>query len=246
MERKTVVTFAEAFINLKAFRGKEDQTSFNSYMQEVFPELRQYIDRQLDLAITRKAIPEGKFQTDDFLDDLYIKAYDHIHNLEEHINFKVWLYREADALLNDAMVEEEFDEFFMKNYADYKLDELEEMEENFSTDGDGDLVMEEELDDQSYHKNDYELKDIFVDDEEEDHIIKALDDQLDKERFNDHVKVILPKLPSVMASILDMYSLQKLNEHEIASIKNLSVEKVKAYINEAKRLIKTTIKNSFL
>lgn len=246
MERKTVISFSQAFINLKAFRGKEDQTSFSNYMQEVFPELRLYIDRQLDLAIERKTIPQGKFQTDDFLDDLYIKAYDHIQNLEEHVNFKVWLYREVDSLLSDAMEEEEFDEFFIKNMADYKQDELDEMEENFSTDGDGDFVMEEELDDQSYHKNDYELRNVFVDNEEEDHIIQALDEQLSKERFNEHVKVVLPKLPSVMASILDMYSLQKLTEHEIASIKNLSVDKVKAYLGEAKRMIKAAIKNRFL
>ncbi|MEZ5022249.1 MAG: hypothetical protein R2728_03105 [Chitinophagales bacterium] len=73
----------------------------------------------------------------------------------------------------------------IKNMADYKRDELGKWK-NFSTDGDGDFVMEEELDDQSYHKNDYELSDVFVDNEEEDHIIQTLDEKLSKERFNEH------------------------------------------------------------
>ena len=56
------------------------------------------------------------------------------------------------------------------------------MEEKYSIDGGGDFVMIAELDDLSYAKNDYTLRDAFVEDKGKG-IIEKLDQELEKTRL---------------------------------------------------------------
>lgn len=241
----TKITISQAVYTLRKLKEKDDQSSFNLYIQEVFPQISSYLETQLDLAIKKHNLHEGKYKVADFMDELYIKAYDHIHEIEDGEFFRIWLYRTADKLLADAITEDEFDDFFFKNIDEFTQAEWDEMEEHYSTDGDGDFVMEEELDDLSYDKNDYVLRDVFVEDDEEKDIISAIDKKIGHQKFNSHVQSIMPKLSKLSASVLELFSRQKLNHQEIAEIKGISVEQVQQYLDEARKAIKLSLKNRF-
>lgn len=239
------IKFTEAFYTLRSYKEQDDQTSFNLYIQKVIPEITAYIQKQLNIAIERGSIYKGKHKAEEIIDELYIKAYEHIQNIEKSEFFKIWLYRTANQLLSDLITEDQFDEFFFQNIDKLTKSEWAEMEENYSTDGDGDFVMLEELDDISYPKNDYELRDILIEADEEEHIIKDLDDKIGLDRINKHIRMLLPKLPADTASILDLFSQQKLSKEEIADIKNISVKAVQDYLNEARNLIRISLENRY-
>ncbi len=241
----SIVKYTEAVIKLQFFKEEDDQSSFNLYIQDVFPEIKLYLERQLEVAIKRGSFAEGKYKAEDFIDDLYIKAYDHIQHLDHSENLKVWLFNEADNLLKEILVEEEFDNYFFENIEDYSQLEWNEMEEKFSIDGGRDFVMEEDLDDFSYPKNDYVLKDVFVDDGEEEDLLASIDEELSEERVSKHINMLLPKLSNVSTSILDLFSIRKLSEEEIALVKGIPVQEVRFYIEEAKKLIKISMESRF-
>ena len=241
----TKITISEAVFTLRKMKEEDDQSSFNLYIQKVFPQIEKYVEAQLKTAIKKHDVHEGKYKVADFMDELYIKAFEHIHEIEAGEFFKIWLYRTADKLLEEAITEDEFDDFFFKNIDEFTQAEWDEMEEHYSTDGDGDFVMEEELDDLSYDKNDYQLKDVFIEEEEEKHILDAVDKNIGRAGFNQHVKTILPKLSKLSASILELFSRQKLNHEEIAEIKGITVDQVQAYLDEARKAIKLSLMNRY-
>jgi hypothetical protein len=135
---------------------------FDMLMEKILPAIRRYIAKRLDHAIKNDLIPEGKYKVEDFIDELYIVAYDHIVEVQEDTHLYKWLLRKAKELMEDTIIEVDFDHTFFKNIDDYTKYEREEMVEKYSIDGNGDLVMEEELDDLSYAKNDYELEEAFI------------------------------------------------------------------------------------
>ena len=91
--------------------------------------------------------------------------------------------------MGDIIVEEEFNDFFFKNIDTYSKPEWDEMAENFSTDGDGDLLMIEELDDISYNHNEYTLNHVFIEDDEIE-LTKKLDKTFHNDDVNKHIKIV--------------------------------------------------------
>lgn len=236
---------AKAFPQLKQLKKKDDRAAFNELMGKILPSVRQYIRRQVPAAVKNGSIPSGKYKVADFVDELYIMAYDHIQDVKEDKHLLSWLFEKADGLLEDTLVEEDFDHTFYENIDDYSKLEWDEMEEKFSTDGDGDLVMEEELDDLSYPKNDYILKDVFVEDKEAD-LIGKLDKELAEEEIQRHIELVLYRLPLLMRTIFDLAVCQHFSPDEIAGIKKMDVQKVNQYLSDTKRYIRISFKNRYM
>lgn len=92
------------------------------------------------------------------------------------------------------------------------------MDEKFTRDGDGDLVMLEELDDISYSKQDYTLADVFIADEEAD-FIEKLSAKLTEEQIQQQIKSALFLLPFQLRTIFELSVNQQFDTEAIASIK---------------------------
>jgi len=233
-----------SYSDLIEMKKEGNKTAFNELMLQVLPQVKIYISQKLNKAIKNGGIAEGKYKSDDFVDDLYIKTFDHINEIEDEKDFHLWLFKKADELLADAITEEEFDDLFFKNIDNYAKPEWDAMEENYSTDGGGDLVMIEELDDASYYKNNYTLKDIFIDNEEE-QIVRELDEKLSEEKINRHVQMVVQKLPLRMQTVFDLVANHQFEPVDIAKIKNIQVPEVIELLSTARKLIKASFKQRF-
>ncbi len=135
---------------------------FNQRMVGFLPRIKEFFSWQLSKLEKNNIIPGGKYKAEDLVDDLYIMAYDHNQKVKGDVHLFNWLFAKAKELIEDTIIEVDFDNTFFKNIDNYTKVERDEMEERFSVDGDGDLVMEEELDDLSYRKNDYVLESAFI------------------------------------------------------------------------------------
>jgi hypothetical protein len=94
---------------------------------KIIPEIRKYVNGQLNTAIKKGHFLKNKFKADDIIDQLFITIYDNIEEVQNEKYFYLWLFKKSNDLLDDIIVEEEFDEFFFKNIDDYSKPEWDEM-----------------------------------------------------------------------------------------------------------------------
>ena len=235
----------KVFPELKILKSKDNRVAFDKLMKSVVPDIKLYIDRELGRALKNGSIPSGKYNVADFVNELYIKAYDHFYEVKEDKFLYSWLFQKANELLKEIIIEEEFDSTFLKNIDNYSKLEWDEMEEKFSTDGDCDLVSEEELDDLSLSKSNYILESVFVEDNQKD-LIEKLDKELTEERIYNHISMALDRLPSLMRTIFDLTVNQQFNLKEISNIKRITVQEANKYLMNTRRHIRLSFENRYL
>ena len=138
--------------------------------------------------------------------------------------------------MNDLMESEEWH----KDSISTKLileDELKQLEENFTMDADNDLIMNEDLDDISYHLNDKEAASLPYDEEEEGvKVLFGLEKTEEQHDWEDRrqIRKLYYKLPLNTSNIVDLYILGKLSFAEIASVMKIEIAEVKEIVNFVK------------
>lgn len=239
--KKEIIEFhawvATVVPRLRQLKVEDNRIAFDELMEKVLPEVKQYINRQLRIALQNKTLPEGKYKLADFTDELYLETFENIENLPTEQHLHQWLFSKADEIMEDTIIEEEFDNAFFKNIDNHTKEEWLAMEEKFSRDGDGDLVMLEELDDISYSKLDYSLEDVFIENEELD-VFKRINEKLTEEEIKKQIEFALFILPFHIRTIFELSINQQFDAEEISQIKGISVAEVETILAKAKKIIR--------
>lgn len=230
---------ASTFSDLVELKKKGEEKAFNELLLKTLPQIKQYITKRLTTAISKGNLPQGKYKPDDFIDQLFITAYAHFNEVENENEFYPWLFRIADQVLEDTIVDEEFDEVFFQNIDDFTKPAWDAMEVKFSTDGDGDIVMLDELDDISYRHKQNILNHVFVEDENSEMIAK-LDQEWGEENIRRHANMVLYHLPLPMRTVFELATEHYLTAEEIAMIRGLSLEEVKKLYKNARNALETS------
>lgn len=238
------VFVASTFSDLARLKNEDNEEAFNSLMLKTFYQVKRYITRRLGTALVKGNLPKGKYNPDDFIDQLFIEAYDHFDKVKGKENLHPWLFKKADELIESAIIDEEFDDYFLKNIDNYSRPEWDEMEEKFSTDGDGDYVMIEELDDISYPKNDYVLNHVFVEDYQKE-IINQLDKDLGEENIRKHVAMVLHNLPLPMRTVFELATEYQFTLEEITIIRKQSLEEVRLLLEKTCKVLEASFFNRY-
>lgn len=225
----------EALSILEKKKEANNRIDFDNLMEELLPEVKQYIIRQLKISLKKGTLPEGKYKVEDFTDELYIQAYDNIHELAKSGSMHNWLFRKADGILEDVIIEEDFNNMFFKNLNEYTKEEEEAMEEIFTRDADGDLIMLEEIDDLSYSKLDYTLEETFINHIEKD-LIEKLNRSMTKKEIYRQIDTILFCLPFKMRTIFELSIYHNFKSSEISEIKKIHIQEVDAILAQAKNV----------
>ncbi|MFS4416440.1 sigma-70 family RNA polymerase sigma factor [Maribacter sp. 2307ULW6-5] len=238
------VFVASTYSDLVQFKKENEQAEFNSLLLKALHQVKRYITARLGTALIKGNLPKGKYKPDDFIDQLFIETYDHFDEVKNKEELHSWLFKKADELLEDTIIDEEFDEYFFKNIDDYSKPEWDEMEEKFSTDGDGDLVMIEDLDDISYPKNNYMLNHVFVEDDKKE-IMEQLDKDLGEENIRKHTAMVLHNLPLPMRTVFELATEYQFTLEEIAIIRNQSFEEVRQLLENARKSLEASFFNRY-
>ena len=228
------------YLDLVKAKKEADKKSFNQQLLKIVPEIKKYIRGRLNTAIKKGHFSKEKYKTDDFINQLFIEIYNNIEEVSSEKDFYLWLFKKTNKLLEDTIDEEEFDDYFFKNIDTYSKPEWEAMQEKFSTDGDGDLLMLEELDDSSYNKNDYTLNHVFIENNEED-LIEKLDKDLEEAAINKHIKLVLHNLPLQMRTVFELSTQHYLSVQEISKLQNISIKKVEEILKNTEKALKTSL-----
>jgi DNA-directed RNA polymerase specialized sigma24 family protein len=196
----------------------------------------------LNTVLLKGELPSGKYCPDDFMGQLFIEAFDHFNKVEHKEDLYTWLFKKADNLLEDTLVDEEFDEYFFENIDNFSRPEWDTMLENFSADVDGDLVMLEELDDISYRKNDYILNHIFVEDDKKT-LIAKLDQKMGDEAVKKQHDMVLNHLPLPKRTVFELATEYHFNLDEIAEIRDQSLQEVQQILENARKSLEISYLN---
>jgi DNA-directed RNA polymerase specialized sigma24 family protein len=240
-QREFHLFVTNTYMDLVHLKKEGNLSSFNNLLLKTMPAVKRYVQKNLNRAMTKGRIDRNKYKADDFIDQLFIEVYDHIGDIENEKELYPWMFKKVDGLMGDILVEEEFDSLFIENLDQYSKPEWDEMQEKFSTDGDGDLVMNEELDDISYAKNDYVLNHVFVEDGDQ-KIMAQLDKALSAENIEKHTEMILHQLPLPVQRVYELFTEHRFHVAEIAKIRNSTAKEVESLLETARK----SLRNSFL
>jgi hypothetical protein len=208
-----------AFQDLVKFKKEQDKNTFNIQLLSILQDVKKYINGRLNTAIRKGHFSKNKYKANDIIDQLFIEIYNHIDEDKKEKDFYLWLFNKTNELLENICIEEEFDDFLFKNIDTYSKPEWDEMTENYSVEGDGDLLMIEVLDNSSYNHNNYTLNHVFIEDDEKE-LPQQLDKTLNDDDVNKHIQMVFHNLPMAMRSIFELYIQQQLNLEEIAQLRN--------------------------
>ena len=236
---------AETYPELIALKKSGQQEAFNSKLLAVMSEVKRYLTRGLRLALAKDQISHNKYRPDDLFDQLFLEVVDQIEEVPSAAQFHPWLFKKAEKLLADMEMDEIFNAYLYESLDRYSQAERRGMDESFSTDGDGDLVMMEELDDISYQDHTYLLKNIFLDDAHED-LMAMMDSNTGKKKVQRHLDTVLFTLPASMRSIFELSREQGFSIAEIAKIKKRTEVEIETLLDEARDIMRRSLKERLI
>ena len=224
------------FAVLSKLKMEGNSAEFNKQLLKIIPPLHQYIERRLRTALTRKLLPQGKYQAEYYVDELIIHVNDDFEGIKGPNDFYPWLFQKADLLIEATTEKEVYDASILDNLENYSRLEWDGLEEKFSREADGDLVFLEELDDISYRNYDRPMTSYFFG-EDQQLLIRRLDEEFGREQIDRHLDIVLYHMPLEMQVVFDLLVYHHFSLEEIARIRNSSKEKVSQLLNEVQEIM---------
>jgi len=230
---------------LKELKKAGEQEEFNERLIAFLPEVKQYIAHAINVAEKDGQLSKNTVKTEEILDELYITSYRHLDELDDPELFNSWIILQAERAMQDAMIAQEFNSLFFTGLDKYTDKEWDEMEEKYSVDAGGDLVLMEEFDDPSYGEHDFTLDKVFMDDADK-AIIEKVDKDLSDEAVKKHFLMMMDKMSLPMRTSLRLSVFHKRTPEQISALRHTAIQEVNEEIAEAKRLMLTSFKGRFL
>ncbi len=205
--------------------------------------LHPYVKQRIRVGENLGIFPKNMYQSNGLIDEVVLSIYEKgIHDEIDVDPLKILMF---DLLNTKFKTLFENEKWHKKSVStDFILvEELKQLEENFTVDAGNDLIMNEELDDISYHQNDQINTLPYVD--AQNHVFAVLDIKDTTQFKNNNKGTILSKtyysLPVPTSNVVDLYLLGKLNLQEIANILQIEIIEVKRIIDYVKNKFKKTL-----
>ncbi len=206
--------------------------------------LHPYVKQRLRVAQNLGILPKNMFQSNEIIDEVILYVYEKKNHLElDAKELRILMFEQANIKLMHLFE----DEKWHKNTISTKFvleEELKQLEESFTVDGGNDFIMNEELDDISYHQDEHE-KTFLPYDSAEENVLSFLDIKdnayLKNQSNRLTIRSMYQKLPWQTSNVVDLYLLGKLNIQEIAVILDIEIVEVKRIIEFVKENFKKGI-----
>jgi hypothetical protein len=214
--------------NDKKIKGLDKKVLTVSH--QIYP----YVKQRLKVAENMGILPKNMYQSSGIIDEVILKIYE--MNVDDDIDVKqlnLMMFSLANKKLFNLFEKEKW---HTNTISTGKLlnEELSQLEEKFTVDGDMDLIMNEELDDISYHQ-DNNGHSLLKSDEIQQNIADFLDLKdktfLKNESKQDLLKKMYRNLPLQTSNVVDLYIIGKLNLQEIAIILDSEIYELKRIID---------------
>ena len=227
------------------------QNEFDYLITQLLPSVKRYVRRRIKLFEAKGLIPEGKVKSKNVFDRVKAYLFEHFKEFDNgQMSMDLWVFKAADEVLESVLKSDEWiEDAKFTSVEELERKEVKSMEEEFSTDGDGDLVMLEELDDISYHLDDYTTDDINLAVDDEEKILEALDNEKGRENkedvINEKLNALMHHLPLEDSGVFDLYIHGKLSVEEIAVVKGKKTSEIEDIVQRVESDLKKELRAAF-
>ncbi|MCK5638736.1 MAG: hypothetical protein KAH67_08495 [Flavobacteriaceae bacterium] len=199
--------------------------------------LHPYVKQRISVGENLGIFPKNMYRSSEVIDDVVLSIYE--NDISKDISLEE-LKIEMFKITNNKLVNLFENEKWHKKTISTKFileEELALLEEKFTVDGGFDLIMDEELDDISYHQNDGKSH-LLLSDEVQENVIDFLELKdkafLKDSEKQDVFRKMYYKLPLQTSNVVDLYILGKLNLQEVSNILDIEIIEVKRIIDFVK------------
>lgn len=213
---------------LNTHRQKDDFKAFYSKIESYLPEVREFISNSLKAAENEGKIDRGYYDSEGILDEVYLSSFSEFDPEWDEAMFRYYLLKKAVDQLDEKIIIES-STAATKNTGDLLKEELDRLREDFTTDGDGDLILNTELDDISYKQERRFRSDIYMDRAIEKLISERLNMdsafQLSSQR-RATFGYLFSTIPHMSKIIFELYVFANQSASEISLILDIDVAKI--------------------
>jgi RNA polymerase sigma factor (sigma-70 family) len=230
-KKSTRVTIAKNHLSqLNKLNKQGDRDHFIFLTKELLPTIRGFVSRYV---LGRKIKMPAGFTMDDLVDEIYLAIFERFNECPQKADeFSAWCFQIAQETIED-FIDKNQSEAGSVSIDELALEELKGLEENYTVDADGELVMMDELDEESITRSAYG-KEILTDD--------ALIDLPQEVEIDPVVKEVLASAEPTERMAFQLFWLHEMNEKEIAKALRLQIEMVENAINEITEKIASKLK----
>lgn len=226
----------KALKDLKNYQNEYRKDRFGKSLLELIPELNPYVHHRLYIAESLGIIPHNMYNVSDIIDDAIILLFEgDLGAFESSYDLKIKLFTLVKNHLDDIFKKESWHKDVVST--DKLLhEELNKLKEKFTYNADEDLVMNEELNDISYHQGDFR-KTLHLYDDAAQSVVSAFE----LKSLDNPQKAVFEKLYNFLSleasNVVDLHVFGKLSSSEIAQIKGVSEPVVRNIILQVKHQI---------
>jgi len=216
---------------LEKLKKQEEREHFGFLVKQLLPAIRGFVTRYLSYTNSKVS---REFTIDDLVDEIYVALYDRFDERPQKANeFSAWSFQIARETLED------FIEKYGAKDGDVSLEqlaaeELKNLEEKFTADAEGELIMQEDLDEVFYpHRqlgNEIITNDALIDLPEEVEIAPVINE-------------ILAEGGETNKMAFELFWLHEMTTNEIAKALRLQIETVENMIDGVTNSIVSKLKS---
>ncbi len=213
---------------LNIHKQKDDFKAFYKEVESYLPEVRDFISISLKAAENEGKLDRGYYDPQGILDEVYLDIFAEFDPEWDRVMLQYYLLKKAVDNLDEKKIIEASSHPYIDT-GELLKEELDRLKEDFTTDGDGDLILNTELDDISYkQERNYQTK-IYMDEAVEKPIMDKLKldsgFQLSSERRSSF-GYLYGAMPKISKTIFGLYAFANQSASEISLILDIDEPKV--------------------
>lgn len=229
-KQRRTESFAEYAHQLDIYFAQKENEQFNHLIKELLPSLKTYTMRYLK---THGHNIKLKLSVQEILDEVYINLFDRFNERPSAINnISSWIYGITREFLEKYLAENEIKIEYL-DISKLAANELKSLEEKYTMDADGEIVLLEELDDISYMNKNYGAE-MLPD--------NAFISFPEIHPLSEDINLALKDCDEKHRMIFEMYWLDELSENEIGKSMGINNSEVKKIIKNVTNKIVAHIK----
>lgn len=221
---------------LARHKEENDFEQFYNKISTLEPDLQRFMSRSLIAAENQGSIDRGFYSAEELLDEIYLEVFKEFTDPMDAEKIKTILFSKAIQKIEEKkIIEQETPEYVSTEQM--LKEELNALDEKFTTQADGDLILNTELDDISYKQHSERPNNVILDETLEQQLIKKLD-------MNDSLLPSLERrtifgalyntIPPRSKSVLELYAFGNRSQHEISEILEVPVTVVDRIVDKLK------------
>lgn len=233
-----LITNSMSTKELYKHKQENDFARFYKKLETFVPELKMFMKGSLKAAENQGLLDRGFYDTDEMMDEVYLETFKAFSAETNAKELQRLVFKKAIQKMEGKKAREVPDE--VNTHALLKA-ELKTLNEEFTTDGDGDRILYEELDDISYQQKQGWSKEIYLDESFEQLLVAKLElheSSLLSDEKRRLLGVLYATIPQRSKTVIELLVFGDQNTHEISEILGVPEEVVNRVLFKVKERFK--------